>query len=280
VPASCLASCPRRSLWNRQSRSITSRPVPAAAGACSSSRPSSAGGNPARHLTHLHQPGASPRDPARLALISRRNTAVAANAPTHALRHDQRDRTEYEPWPAPDPRSDWRNISLNKSPPTPAPSRFRRHHNKAKLQIPIEHRRSPAGSCMGGFRTPAPCPDARPVMAGIRKPSPSAPLKSPSDYPGKRTFVLARLRALRSFKRFRNNPENRGSFVAGSGRKLTRMRSDHTGSQTSHWCYGPGAAAEGDAQAAAHIAYSRSICALKSAQSTCASSSGTSRIAR
>jgi hypothetical protein len=27
---------------------------------------------------------------------------------------------------------------------------------------------------MGGFRTPAPCPDAQPVMAGIRKPSPSA----------------------------------------------------------------------------------------------------------
>ena len=97
VPASCLASRPRRSLWNCQSHSITSRPVPAAAGACSSSRPSSDGGNPAPHLTHLHQPGASPRDPARLALISRRNTAIATNAPIHALRQDQRDRTEYEP---------------------------------------------------------------------------------------------------------------------------------------------------------------------------------------
>ena len=60
-----------------------------------------------RHLTHLHQPGASPRDPARLALISRRNTAVPANAPIHALRHDQRDRTEHEPWPAPDPPAAW-----------------------------------------------------------------------------------------------------------------------------------------------------------------------------
>jgi DNA invertase Pin-like site-specific DNA recombinase len=46
------------------------------------------------------------------------------------------------------------------------------HHSRAKLQIHIDHRRSPAGSCMGGFRTPAPSPDARPVMAGIRKPSP------------------------------------------------------------------------------------------------------------
>jgi len=29
----------------------------------------------------------------------------------------------------------------------------------------MDHRRSPAGSRIGGFRTPAPCPDARPVMA-------------------------------------------------------------------------------------------------------------------
>ena len=73
-------------------------------------------------------------------------------------------------------------ISLNKSPPTPAPSRFRRHLNKAKLQIPIDHRRSPAGSCMGGFRTPAPCPDARPVMAGIRKPSPCRSYERVAEY--------------------------------------------------------------------------------------------------
>ena len=93
--------------------------------------------------------------PARLAPISRRNTAVAANAPIHALRHDQRDRTEYEPWPASDPRAARRTISLIKSPPTPAPSWFRHHRDQAKLAIPIDHRRSPAGSCLGGFRTPA-----------------------------------------------------------------------------------------------------------------------------
>jgi hypothetical protein len=46
--------------------------------------------------------------PARLALNSRRNTAVAPNAPIHALRHDQPDRTEYAPWPASDPRAAWR----------------------------------------------------------------------------------------------------------------------------------------------------------------------------
>ena len=163
----------RRSLWNRQTHSIAFRPVPAAAGACSSSRPSSDGGNPARHLTQLHQPGAFPRDPARLALISRRNTAVAANAPIRALRQDQRNSTEYEPRPAPDPRSAWRKIPLTKFPPTPVPSRFRRHLNQAKLQIPIDHRRSPADSCMGGFRTPD----------GIRKPSPWLPFRQSAPVP-------------------------------------------------------------------------------------------------
>ncbi|HVC61880.1 MAG TPA: hypothetical protein VND19_16140, partial [Acetobacteraceae bacterium] len=31
--------------------------------------------------------------------------------------------------------------------------------NRAKLEIPIDHRRIPAGSCLGGFSTPAPCPE-------------------------------------------------------------------------------------------------------------------------
>jgi hypothetical protein len=56
----------------------------------------------------------------------------------------------------------WAKISLTKPPPTPAPSRLRNDLNRAKLEIPIDHHRSPAGSCMGGFRTPD----------GIRKPSP------------------------------------------------------------------------------------------------------------
>src|ERR1019366_8928511 len=50
----------------------------------------------ARHLTHPHQPGASRRDPARLAHTSRRNTTVAANAPRRALRQNQRDRSECQ----------------------------------------------------------------------------------------------------------------------------------------------------------------------------------------
>ena len=115
--------------------------------------------------TELLIPASLARALTEPAIISHRNTAVAANAPIRALRQDQRNSTEYEPRPAPDPRSAGQKISLTKFPPTPVPSRFRRHLNQAKLQIPIDHRRSPADSCMGGFRTPD----------GIRKPSPSLP---------------------------------------------------------------------------------------------------------
>ena len=45
-------------------------------------------------------------------------------------------------------------------------SPIRPHQN---LQIPITSHLCPAGSCLGGFRTPAPIPHARPVRAGVRK---------------------------------------------------------------------------------------------------------------
>ena len=51
------------------------------------------------------------------------------------------------------------------APPTPAPGQLRNDFNQAKLEIPIDHHRSPAGSCLGGFPTPD----------GIRKPSPNLP---------------------------------------------------------------------------------------------------------
>ena len=93
----------------------------------------------------IHSPGQSTlvpvlvcrRDPARLAPISRRNTAVAANAPIHALRHDQRDRTEYEPWPASDPTRRPANNLTHQVPadtstelvsPSPRPSKTRNLH--------------------------------------------------------------------------------------------------------------------------------------------------------
>ena len=54
-------------------------------------------------------------------------------------------------------------FSRTEPPPTAEPSRLRNHPNRAKHEIPIDHHRNPAGSCLGGFPTPD----------GIRKPSPS-----------------------------------------------------------------------------------------------------------
>ena len=107
------------------------------------------------------------RDPARLALTSRRNTTVAANAPECALRQDQRKAAVSQPQQVPKPPSARRRISRTKPPPTAEPSRLRNHSNRAKHEIPIDHHRNPAGSCLGGFPTPD----------GIRKPSPSRPLR-------------------------------------------------------------------------------------------------------
>jgi hypothetical protein len=57
-----------------------------------------------------------------------------------------------------------------KSPRTITAPPEQTHQNS---QIPITSQRCPAGSCLGGFRTPALVPNARPGRAGIRKPSPS-----------------------------------------------------------------------------------------------------------
>ena len=127
---------------------------------------------------HRHHPGAARRDPARLALTSGRSTFVAANAPGRALRQGQHDRTDHQPWPVPDPRFAWQKISLLRSSTAPTTNQLRNHLDDAKLEIPIDRHRNPAGSCMGGFRTPALCLAARPELAGIRKPSPSQPFAS------------------------------------------------------------------------------------------------------
>ena len=68
----------RRSLSKRQNHSIGSHLVPAAAGACASSRPSSAGCSRARRPTLPQQPGRR-RDPARPTLTSRRNTPCSGD---------------------------------------------------------------------------------------------------------------------------------------------------------------------------------------------------------
>ena len=123
-----------------------------------------------RRRKRPHQPGAATRDPARLTLTSRRNTQVAANAPEFAFRQDRREAAVSQPRPVPDPPSARRQISLTKPPPTPESSRPRNHPNRAKYEIPIDRRRNPAGSCLGGFPTPD----------GIRKPSPWRSLQTAS----------------------------------------------------------------------------------------------------
>jgi hypothetical protein len=109
-----------------------------------------------RHLTRPHQPAAPCRDPARLAPTSRRNNTVTTNAPNHALHQDHHTCAGCQPRPDPDSGPASGKISFTRLSPPPEPSRFLHHHNRAKREIPIGHRRSPAGSCLGGFRTPAP----------------------------------------------------------------------------------------------------------------------------
>src|ERR1700730_6599584 len=111
-----------------------------------------------------HQPGEPPRDPARPALTSRRNTLVPANAAVHALRQNQGGDTDYRPHRSADPRAARRKISPATQPTTLW--RRRRYHRRrhAKPEIPIDQPKRPAGSYLGGFRTPN----------GTRKPSPHA----------------------------------------------------------------------------------------------------------
>jgi hypothetical protein len=124
-------------------------------------RPSRVLHTPSRRHAVSHRPKGS-----ALLLIPERCTGVlpttaAANRHcpkcqgSHALHQDHHTRAGYQPRPDPDPGPASRKISFTKLSPPPEPSRFLHHHNRAKLEIPIGHRRSPAGSCLGGFRTPA-----------------------------------------------------------------------------------------------------------------------------
>jgi hypothetical protein len=58
-------------------------------------------------------------------------------------------------------------------PANASPIRLRNHPNRSKREIPIDHHRCPAGSCLGGFPTPD----------GIRKPSPSLPFPGQNGIP-------------------------------------------------------------------------------------------------
>ena len=99
-----------------------------------------------------------------------------------------------QPPPAPDLPSAWRQISLTTSlADIQRRAGYAITHNQAKLEIPIDHRRNPAGSCMGGFRTPAPCPtrDLRwPASENLHHGGP-VPRRAAFDGRRPKTFTIA-----------------------------------------------------------------------------------------
>jgi hypothetical protein len=179
VPESC-SLCQRRLRSRKPSRHRTYvHHAPAVAVAWSSSRSSSVPLRRARRHRRLPVPGRLCRDPARRTASYRRSRDASATGWTSACVnrqfHDRADAGQIAmstvvasrqcharepPFPS---------GTAGKSEPTITASPIQPHQIP---QIPITSHRCPAGSCLGGFRTPAPCPDARPAMAGVRKPSP------------------------------------------------------------------------------------------------------------
>ena len=155
---------PSRKPWKRQNRLIGGQLVLAAAGACASSRGSNAGCSRAPHPALPQQPGRR-RDPAWPPLTSRQNALCSGDRYPRARRHDRGKRREARWRSIPNPTVAWSKVSLAASPSAPSPTPRRHRRARLKLEIPIDPRRNPAGSCLGGFRTPH----------GIRKPSPNEP---------------------------------------------------------------------------------------------------------
>jgi hypothetical protein len=180
VPGNC-SLCQRRLRSRKPSRHRTYvHHAPAAAVAWSSSKSSSVQLGRARRHRRLPVPGRLCRDPARRTSSYRRSRDAAATGWTCACvnshSHDRADHRQIgqpavlasrqcharEPSSPPGTAGKWE--------PTITASSIQPQQNP---QIPITSHRSPAGSCLGGFRTPARCPDVRPAMVGVRKPSPS-----------------------------------------------------------------------------------------------------------
>jgi hypothetical protein len=143
--------------WNpsRQwSRPISVNPVLAAAGACTSSRPSNAACRRARRPTLPRQPERR-RDPARPDPISRRSHAAPASDPTCVRRTWQSNRRPNRLHAGHASTAIRPNIRPLRSCRTVSRRRQRRRHDWRNLQIPIGHRIRPADSFFGDFPTPA-----------------------------------------------------------------------------------------------------------------------------
>lgn len=77
----------------------------------------------------------------------------------------------------PTQRSPWRRNSTTNSPSSPESRQLRRHNGRAKPEIPIDHDRSPAGSCLGGFRAGNCASPGRAPHRGIIRPCIDRPEK-------------------------------------------------------------------------------------------------------
>jgi hypothetical protein len=147
------------------------RHVRAAAGACSSSKPSNAGASPALRHTTLHRPGPPRHDPAWPQYIPPRSPCASGNGAARA--GDVTCRANVHPVPQLRAQS-MQNATHGRCPACQrrGPERPRRPPlTKAKPENPIGYRSRPAASCFGGNRTPA----------GARFPSHVRPFTSPSS---------------------------------------------------------------------------------------------------
>ncbi|WP_375249377.1 transposase [Sphingomonas sp.] len=149
------------------------RHVRAAAGACSSSKPSNAGASPVLRRRTSPRPEPPSRDPAWLEHIPPRSTCAsgkdAARAGDIASCTDKRfnrlSRPRFRPEALPDYRIAGRRGRSRWSSRCPA--------NHAKTAFPIDQRSWHAASCLGGYRTPA----------GARFPSQKQPSRQPRSLP-------------------------------------------------------------------------------------------------
>ena len=145
-------------------RRIRVRHAPAVAVAWSSSRPFSVRLSRVRHRHRVPLPGRRCRDPARCTSTCRRShgasatgwTCARVNRHCHASAGDSQfawsavaASRQCHPREPPFPSGNAGSWQLEITAPLTQPHQ--------SLQIPITSRTCPAGSCLGGFRTPAPC---------------------------------------------------------------------------------------------------------------------------
>ena len=155
VPANCSASHRPLLPMRLSNRTTSGRHAHAAAGAWSSSKPSSAGASPAHHRLVHHYPGCRRRDPARPEGNIPRNAGACGD---DVIRADRRQRGNHNQQSPATRTGEPVTPAWNRPVRTQARARVRRvagHRSRTKTENPIAHRLWPAGSGFQDFRTPA-----------------------------------------------------------------------------------------------------------------------------